>query len=108
MLWLGVVGHNRPNLERGLAALQASAARAYDPQSSTMPPRPHLHLRPHGVDAPPEPAMLGGVLRLNLTSGKVEVEAMQANLLASVSWGMRVKGKLFMGSPWDDGVVVCP
>ena len=30
-----------------------------------------------------------------------------SSLLASTSWGIQTHRKLLMGSPWDDGVVVC-
>ena len=55
--------------------------------------------------------MLGGLLRINLTTGVVSEEIMQATHMASISWGLRVPeqgGRLFMGSPWDDGVLMCP
>lgn len=107
-LWVGAVGHSSPNLFDGISALQANAtqahARARAEQQPT--PRPHLHLRPN-PDAPPQPAMMGGVVRVDLGSGAMTTEVMQASHLASVSWGMRVRGRLFFGSPWDDGVVVC-
>ena len=107
-LWVGAVGHTGPNLFSGIDTLVANATRAHAAaRAAGRPaPRPHLLLRP-SRDAPPQPPMLGGVLTIDLASGRAATEAMQATLLASVSWGMRVAGKLFMGSPWDDGVLVC-
>ena len=73
----------------------------------TRPPRPHLHLRP-GPELPPDPPMFGGMRSFDLESGEATNDVLQHSYLASVSWGYRVAGKLFMGSPWDDGVLVCP
>ena len=42
-----------------------------------------------------------------ITSGAISTVALQASLLASTSWGIQTHRKLLMGSPWDDGVVVC-
>ena len=107
-LWIGAVGHSHPNFFAGLRSLVANASAAHTSAvASSLPtPRPHLHLRP-SLEAPPQPPMLSGVLRIDLASGAVHMEAMQASLLASISWGLRIGGKLFFGSPWDDGVVVC-
>lgn len=107
-LWVGAVGHSLPNLMSGIHAVVANATRAHQAAraAGAPTPRPHLHLRPR-ADRPPQPPMVGGLLRLDLESGTVTQEVMQATLLASISWGMRVAGKEVMGSPWDDGVLVC-
>ena len=111
-LWVGVVAHSTRNLMQGIEALKANATRVHAAATSARAPtpRPHLLLRPD-ADRPPQPPMLGGVLKIDLASGAVTQEAMQASQMASISWGLRVPekgGRLFMGSPWDDGVLVCP
>ena len=112
VLWVGAVAHTMPNFQQGINALKANATRAHAAARAAHAPtpRPHTLLRP-GADQPPQPPMLGGLLRINLTTGVVSEEIMQATHMASISWGLRVPeqgGRLFMGSPWDDGVLMCP
>mmetsp|Transcript_45661 Transcript_45661/g.135050 ORF Transcript_45661/g.135050 Transcript_45661/m.135050 type:complete len:96 (+) Transcript_45661:141-428(+) len=90
----------------GLAALRAKAAAAFISSSDDVP-RPHTHLRP-SADAPPDPAMGAGALRIDLRTGTVSTQLLQYAQLASISWSHGIGGKLFMGSPWDDGILVCP
>jgi hypothetical protein len=106
-LWVGARATCERALRGGGGALQAKAAKAHAHATSHgLPtPRPHTHLRP--TDGAPEPPMASGVLSVNLSTGAVSTVALQSSYLASVAWGVRVGGKLVMGSPWDDGVLVC-
>ena len=127
-LLVGALALSHHAFFRGMAAMQANASRehadmlaeAEAAEAGTPPPadrgqaarhpetrgRPHLQLRPTPFE-PPRPLMPSGVLRVNLTSGALTTVALQASLLASSSWGIQTHRKLLMGSPWDDGVVVC-
>mmetsp|Transcript_3630 Transcript_3630/g.8764 ORF Transcript_3630/g.8764 Transcript_3630/m.8764 type:complete len:224 (-) Transcript_3630:392-1063(-) len=108
-LWVGGVGVSHQSFFGGLAALQANASLAYESAriAGSTVPRPHVHLRP-SADEPPLPAMPSGAIHINLEDGKVTVKLLQQKQLASVSWSHRIGQRLFMGSPWDDGVLVCP
>ena len=107
-LWLGGLSPTKAALFDGIAALQAnaSAAHAAARAARTATPRPHTHLRPD-VDMPPRPAMPSGAMHVDLDSGEVSTRLVQSAHLASVSWAYEAAGKVFMGSPWDDGILVC-
>ena len=108
-LWLGAVGSSHRSFWNGLAALQANASAAHTTAmaAGSATPRPHFHLRP-SKDDPPQPAMLSGSLHVDLVSGKVSTKLLQSKQLAAVSWSHGIGSRIFMGSPWDDGVLVCP
>lgn len=108
-LWLGAVGHSHRTFFGAMSTMQANATVAYATvhASGQPPPRPHLHMRP-SVDKPPEPAQPSGAIHLDLASFQPTRQIMQSSWLAGVSWCNRVEGMLFMGSPWDDGVLACP
>jgi len=108
-LWIGAPGTSHLGFFASLAALQvnASAAHAAARAAGKKTPRPHLHLRPH-PDAAPRPAMTSAVLRIDLATGEVGTRLMQGRHLAGISWGYSIAGRLFMASPFDDGVLVCP
>lgn len=108
-LWVGAVGMSHDSFFGGLDALQANASTAYEAavDEGSRAPRPHLLLRP-SPDDPPQPPMPSGVLHVDLKSGEAALRLLQHRELASVSWSHRVGERWFMGSPWDDGVLVCP
>ena len=108
-LWLGGLSPTKALLLDGIGAMRerAATARRAALEAGLPTPRPHLHLRPNGVDAPPEPPMPAGALHIDLASGAMTTRLLQSSHLASVSWSHQVGGRLFLGSPWDDGVLVC-
>jgi len=108
-LWVGAVGYSEVHIWGALTALQKNASAAYSAARAAerAPPRPHLHLRPTAT-ATPQPPMPSGALHIDLATGKVTTRLLQSGHLAAVSWSHLVAGKLVMGSPWDDGVLVCP
>ena len=108
-LWVGAVGASHQNFWGGLTALQANATAAHTAAKAAgkPTPRPHVHLRP-SADAPPQPAMTSGALHIDLASGSVTTRLWQSRQLASISWSHGIGERIVMGSPWDDGVLVCP
>lgn len=107
-LWIGGLSPTASMLFDGLGSVQEKASAAHSAARVTgkQTPRPHLHLRP-GVNSPPQPAMPSGALHIDLASGVITTRIVQSRYLASVSWSHEVAGRIFMGSPWDDGVLVC-
>ena len=60
-------------------------------------------------DPPPPPAFANRLILIFAPGARqVAVRLLQERQLASVSWSLEHAGRLFMGSPWDDGVLVCP
>lgn len=108
-LWAGAVGYSSAHFWRPLAALlaNASAAHAAARAASRPSPRPHTLLRPE-EGGPPTPPMPSGALRFDLATGEAKVVGMQGRHLAGVSFSIPVGDRLVMGSPFDDGVLVCP
>ena len=108
-LWVGAVGVSHQSFWGGLDALRANASAAHTAATAAgnPTPRPHLHLRP-SEDSPPQPPMPSGALHIDLASGKVSAKLVQRRQLAAISWSHGVGDRIFMGSPWDDGVLVCP
>ena len=108
-LWVGAVGLSHREFFSALGAMQAnaSAAHAAARASGTSTPRPHRFLRPD-LEEPPQPSMASGVLHIDLETGAMDERLLQTRQLAAISWGREVGAHLYMGSPWDDGVLVCP
>mmetsp|Transcript_30087 Transcript_30087/g.60350 ORF Transcript_30087/g.60350 Transcript_30087/m.60350 type:complete len:281 (-) Transcript_30087:129-971(-) len=113
-LLVGAVGYSHFSFWGAMAAAQTKAAEAHVLAQAVgaASPRPHLHLRPH-PNAPPQPAHPSGAVRIDLASGTVSTELMQGAQLAAISFYVRVGAegegaKLVLGSPWDDGILVCP
>ena len=52
--------------------------------------------------------MISGALQIDLSSGHVATRVLQSKQIASISWSHGIGDRIFMGSPWDDGILVCP
>ena len=59
-------------------------------------------------DAPPDPAIQWGVLKVDLATGESTDVIMQTDLLVHVSWARATNDSIVFGSAVDDGLIICP
>lgn len=90
-----------------LARAQAAREVALAAGATTYSRRPWEFMRPT-PDAPPDPAIQWGVLKVDLATGESTDVIMQTDLLVHVSWARATNDSIVFGSAVDDGLIICP
>jgi len=105
VIWGGVngidVGMKLPEITKKVKSGYDAAVAA-----GTPPPRPHTHIRPT-PDAPPSVATGGGAFKIDLSSGEM-TPVITTQMMFMTSFAGVLGDKVILGSPCDEGVLVCP